>query len=185
MPGLLRMRKCIHIVKTLKPGQAGTKEPQKRFGPSLHFARYGYGEGHREHEECEVGHPAALSIRRSRVPQVAGARRSEAPGDRVGELQSSWGHFDPPGGTADRRSAGSGQAGLAAAARRGRAARPAATGGRCWWSDMGTAANQVAGCWNLGVRDPRCRKRGLRNRMPRCRYQVPRCRQRCLDVGTA
>ena len=39
----------MRTVKTLKPGQDGTKELLKRFGPSLLYVRYRYDEDRREH----------------------------------------------------------------------------------------------------------------------------------------
>lgn len=39
----------MRTVKTLKPGQDGTKELLKRFGPSLLNVRYRYDEDRREH----------------------------------------------------------------------------------------------------------------------------------------
>ena len=39
----------MRTVKTLKPGQAGTKELLTRFGPSLLYVRYRYDEDRREH----------------------------------------------------------------------------------------------------------------------------------------
>ncbi len=48
----------MRIVKTLKPGQKGTKELMTRFGPSLLRVRYRWDEGRREHVktvELEVG----------------------------------------------------------------------------------------------------------------------------------
>ncbi len=39
----------MRTVKTLKPGQKGTKELLTRFGPSLLYVRYRYDEDSREH----------------------------------------------------------------------------------------------------------------------------------------
>ncbi len=39
----------MRTVKTLRPGQKGTKELQKRFGPSPLLVRYRYDEERREH----------------------------------------------------------------------------------------------------------------------------------------
>ncbi len=39
----------MRTVKTLRPGQKGTKELQKRSGPSLLLVRYRYDEERREH----------------------------------------------------------------------------------------------------------------------------------------
>ncbi len=39
----------MRTVKTLKPGQKGTKEMLTRFGPSLLYVRYRYDEARREH----------------------------------------------------------------------------------------------------------------------------------------
>ncbi len=72
----------MRTVKTLKPGQKGTKEMLTRFGPSLLYVRYRYDEARREH----VKTVELVVQRRSREGEAecAGARMSgaRAPGAR-------------------------------------------------------------------------------------------------------
>ncbi len=45
----------MRIVKTLKPGQKGTKDLLTRFGPTLLCVRYRYDEDRREHPSARAG----------------------------------------------------------------------------------------------------------------------------------
>ncbi len=61
----------MRTVKTLKPGQKGTKELLTRFGPSLLYVRYRYDEDRREHVKTvelvvrRLGHCRVMSRRTS------------------------------------------------------------------------------------------------------------------------
>ncbi len=81
----------MRTVKTMKPGQKGTKELLTRFGPSLLLVRYRYDEDRREHlKTVEL-----VVQRRSRK------REAEGVGSR-----------SPGGRSAGARSAGAGSAGV-------------------------------------------------------------------------
>ncbi len=79
----------MRTVKTLKPGQKGTKEMQKRFGPSLLLVRYRYDEQRREHLKTVELVVQRRSRERevecvgSRVP-AAGSSSARLPGSRSG-----------------------------------------------------------------------------------------------------
>ncbi len=108
--------RSMPIVKTLKPGQKGTKELMTRFGPSLLCVRYRYDEDRREHvktvelvvqrrsREGEAGCSGASvlgvgarrgrtcgvgapGVKRARVGSVAGRRVAVRIGWREKELQ--------------------------------------------------------------------------------------------------
>ncbi len=66
----------MRTVKTLKPGQDGTKELLTRFGPSLLYVRYRYDEDRREH----VKTVELVVQRRSRdgEAECLGSRASDA-----------------------------------------------------------------------------------------------------------
>ncbi len=46
---MLNSEECVHTLRTLKPGQKGTKELLARHGASLLCVRYRYDEDTREH----------------------------------------------------------------------------------------------------------------------------------------
>ncbi len=51
---LLDLGKCVRTLKTLKPGQKGTRKLLTRYRPSLLCARYPYDEDTRESLKTEV-----------------------------------------------------------------------------------------------------------------------------------
>ena len=74
----------MRTVKTLKPGQKGTKELLTRFGPSLLYVRYRYDEDSREHVktvELVVQRRSRKSEAECLGSRTAGARK---PGARAG-----------------------------------------------------------------------------------------------------
>ncbi len=73
----------MRTVKTLRPGQKGTKEMQKRFGPSLLLVRYRYDEQRREH----VKTVKLVVQRRARDAEAEGVG-SRSPGGRLGDAGS-------------------------------------------------------------------------------------------------
>ena len=80
----------MRTVKTLRPGQKGTKELLTRFGPSLLVVRYRYDEDRREHLKT-----VELVIqRRPREPECPGPRssgaRAEGAGTRRVALRIGW-----------------------------------------------------------------------------------------------
>ena len=46
--GLIDSEECVRTLKTLKPGQKGTKELMARYGATLLYVRYRYDENNRE-----------------------------------------------------------------------------------------------------------------------------------------
>jgi hypothetical protein len=103
----------MRTVKTLKPGQKGTKELLTRFGPSLLYVRYRYDEDRREHvktvelvvqrrsREGEVERPDSRKLgARDARPGCAAARRVAL---RIGwreralqqRVKSAGGRWDP------------------------------------------------------------------------------------------
>ncbi len=79
----------MRTVKTLKPGQKGTKEMLTRFGPSLLYVRYRYDEARREHvKTVEFGVQRRSREGETECPgsQASGARD---PGTRVPGAQSA------------------------------------------------------------------------------------------------
>jgi len=87
----------MHTVKTLKPGQAGTKELLRRFGPSLLCVRYRYDEDRMEHVKT-----VELVVRRRSRAGEAERQGSRTPDPlsppETGSLSSS-----ASGGLAGRR----------------------------------------------------------------------------------
>ena len=86
----------MRTVKTLKPGQKGTKEMLARYGPSLLNVRYRYDEAGREHvKTVEI-----VVQRRSREGEAEcpGTRASgaRAPGTRVAEARGARSGADTP-----------------------------------------------------------------------------------------
>ncbi len=101
----------MRIVKTLKPGQKGTKELLTRFGPSLLGVRYRYDEDRREQlktvewvvqRRMEAERPDGRS-RGSRVNERAGSASRRRVALRVGwrerdrqrRVKSAGGRWDP------------------------------------------------------------------------------------------
>ncbi len=73
----------MRTVKTLKPGQKGTKELSTRFGPSLLMVRYRYDEDRREHLKT-----VELVIQRRSRDREAECPGSRSPGARPGSASS-------------------------------------------------------------------------------------------------
>ncbi len=90
------MGECMRTVKTLKPGQYGTKELLRRFGPSLLYVRYRYDEDRREH----VKTVELIVQRRPREGEAA------CPGSRAPDARAP---VEPgPGSTGSVSSSGAG-----------------------------------------------------------------------------
>ncbi len=70
----------MRTVKTLKPGQDGTKALLTRFGPSLLYVRYRYDEDRREHVKT-----VELVVQRRSRDGEATCRGSRAP-----DAQARW-----------------------------------------------------------------------------------------------
>ena len=100
----------MRTVKTLKPGQKGTKELLTRFGPSLLYVRYRYDEDSREHvktvelvvqRRSREGEAECLGSRTAgaRAGGVAARRAALKIGWRERDLQqrvkSAGGRWDP------------------------------------------------------------------------------------------
>ncbi len=82
----------MRTVKTLKPGQKGTRELLTRFGPSLLRVRYRYDEDHREHlktVELVVQRRSRERGAECRGSRSAGGRSGGAPTRRVA-LRIDW-----------------------------------------------------------------------------------------------
>ncbi len=84
----------MRTVKTLRPGQKGTKELQKRFGPSLLLVRYRCDEDRREHvktvelvvqRRSREGERECIGSRAPRARSAgAGSHGGRSPGARPG-----------------------------------------------------------------------------------------------------
>ncbi len=133
----------MRTVKTLRPGQKGTKELLKRFGSNLLLVRYRYDEQRREQVKT-----VEMVVRRRSRKREAEVEGSWSPGARVPGARGAVGGraavWIPAGSAADRlagegpaaagevgwRPMGSGHAGVDSAAGGGGAAGLAGTDGR-------------------------------------------------------
>ncbi len=104
------MGRCAHTLKTLKPGQKGTRELLTRYGPSLLCVRYRYDEDtrerlktvelivHRRSREREAEYPGSRKLD-GRAGSAARRRVALRIGWRVTDLRpwvkSTGGRWEP------------------------------------------------------------------------------------------
>ena len=99
----------MRTVKTLKPGQKGTKELMTRFGPSLLCVRYRYDEDRREHVKTvelvvrrrsrdgklDHGGKRAGGVAARRAPRRVALRIGWRERDLQRRVKSAGGRWDP------------------------------------------------------------------------------------------